>query len=162
MENVYFSLAENAFWSGIAAVGFGILFNVPRKVVPPIFILGLAAGFVKFLFLNYEFNIVFATFFASLFVGIFSIPFAYKIHKPIVVFGIPSVIPMIPGYFAYKTILGMRMFTFFGTDEINRNIALNSIFSNGFTTLFILLAITIGVASPLLILGKDFAMKLKD
>ncbi|RLD51256.1 MAG: hypothetical protein DRI94_06540 [Bacteroidetes bacterium] len=162
MENVYFSLAENAFWSGIAAVGFGILFNVPRKVVIPILILGLAAGFVKFLFLNYDFNIVIATFFASLFVGIFSIPFAYKIHKPIVVLGIPSIIPMIPGYFAYKTILGMRMFTFFGEDEINRNIALNSIFSNGFTTLFILLAITIGVASPLLILGKDFAMKLKD
>ncbi len=162
MQNTWLILCENAFWSGIAALGFGILFNVPRKVIIPVFVLGLTAGFLKFLFLKFDFNIIIATFFAALFVGIFTIPFAYKIHKPIVVFAIPSIIPMIPGYFAYKTILAMRMFTFYGNDEINKNIALNSIFSNGFITLFILFAITVGVASPLLILGKDFAQKLKD
>jgi uncharacterized membrane protein YjjB (DUF3815 family) len=162
MNSEYINILENALWSGTAAVGFGILFNIPRKAIVPVFFLALTAGFLKFLFLNFDFNIVIATFFASLFVGIFSIPFAYKIHKPIVVFGIPSVIPTIPGFFAYKTILAVRMFTFYGNDEINKNLALNAIFSNGFTTLFILLAITAGVASPLLILGKDFARKLED
>ncbi len=162
MGNLFFNIAENALWSGVAAVGFGILFNVPRKVIFPVFLLALFAGFVKFLFLEYDFNIIIATFFASLFVGIFSIPFASKINKPLVVFGIPSIIPMIPGYFAYKTILGMKLFTLSSSNEINQNIALNSIFANGFTTLFILFAITVGVTAPLLILGKDFAQKIKD
>jgi len=162
MVGLYINIVEKAVWSGVAAVGFGILFNVPRKVIFPIFVLALLAGFIKLLCLEYELNIIIATFFASLFVGIFSIIFASNINKPLLVFGIPSIIPMIPGYFAYKTILGMKMFTLASKNIAEQNVALNSIFTNGFTTLFVLFVITVGVTAPLLILGKDFARKIQD
>lgn len=162
MEILYLNIAEKAIWSGVAAVGFGILLNVPRKVIFPIFLLASLSGFVKFLCLEYELNIIVATFFASFLVGTFSLLFAYKINKPLMVFGIPSVIPMIPGFFAYKTILGMKMFILATKNISEKNIALNSIFTNGFTTLFVLFVITVGVTAPLLILGKDFARKIQD
>jgi len=159
---LYLDLIEKAVWAGIAALGFGILFNIPKKVILTVFILGFFAGIVKFVFLSFDFNVVTSTFLASLFVGIVSIPFAYKVNKPIVVFSIPAIIPMVPGYYAYKTILGIRKFTFVKMDDMGHEKLLNSIFSNGFMVLFILFAITVGVSAPMLLLGKDMAKKLKD
>ncbi len=162
MENLYIIILESAFWSGVAALGFGILFNIPEKAIFTVFLLGFFAGLVKFIFLHLDYSIVTATFFASLFVGAMSMPFAKRIHKPIVVFSIPSIIPMIPGYFAYKTILAIRRFTFLRSEDISHEGLLNAIFTNGFMTFFILFAITVGVSAPMLILGKDMARKLKD
>jgi len=162
MDILSFEIIEKAVWAGIAALGFGLLFNIPKQVIFTVFILGFLAGVVKFISLDFGYSIITATFFASLFIGIISIPFAYKVNKPIVVFSIPSIIPMIPGFYAYKTILSIREFTFVKMDNSDHELLLNSIFSNGFMVLFILFAITVGVSAPMLLLGKDMARKLKD
>jgi len=162
MDIIYTTILENAFWSGVAALGFGILFNIPKRVIPTVFILGFMAGLIKFYCLQNHCSIVTATFFASLLVGIVSIPFAKSVRKPIVVFSIPAIIPMIPGYFAYKTILGIRNFTFINTIDTDQQNMLNHIFSNGFMTIFILFAITVGVSAPMLLLGRDMTKKLPD
>ncbi len=162
IHNPYFVIFANSLWSGIAELAFAILFNIPKKVITTVLFLGFLAGLIKALFIHFEFNIIIATFFAALSVGIFSIPFASRVHKPIVVFSIPSIIPMIPGFFAYKTILAIRQFTFYKIDNVQRDRMLDAIFSNGFMTLFILFAITVGVSGPMLILGKDMTRRLKD
>ncbi|HHH52669.1 MAG TPA: hypothetical protein ENK91_03345, partial [Bacteroidetes bacterium] len=72
------------------------------------------------------------------------------------------IIPMIPGFYAYKTILAIRNFTFLDLEGPDSQSLLNSIFTNGFMTLFILFAITVGVSAPMLILGRDMARKLND
>jgi len=162
MDILSFEIIEKAVWAGIAALGFGLLFNIPKQVIFTVFVLGFLAGVVKFISLDFGYSVITATFFASLFVGIISIPFAYKVNKPIVVFSIPSIIPMIPGFYAYKTILGIMKFTFVKTTNSDHELLLNSIFSNGFMVLFILFAITVGVSAPMLLLGKDMARKLKD
>ncbi len=162
MDILSFEIIEKAVWAGIAALGFGLLFNIPKQVIFTVFVLGFLAGVMKFISLDFGYSVITATFFASLFVGIISIPFAYKVNKPIVVFSIPSIIPMIPGFYAYKTILGIMKFTFVKTTNSDHELLLNSIFSNGFMVLFILFAITVGVSAPMLLLGKDMARKLKD
>ena len=152
-------ILETAVWSGIAAVGFGILFNIPRRSILTVFFLGFSAGFIKFLLINMQVNIVIASFFASLAVGILSIPLAHRIHQPPVVFSIPAVIPMIPGYFAYKTVLAMMNFTFMETEPAKRAELIDAIFSNGFTMFFILISLTLGVSFPLLLLRKTTVKK---
>ena len=47
MLEIILKLLEVSFWSGIAAVGFGILFNVPKSAVITIFVLGFGAGFIN-------------------------------------------------------------------------------------------------------------------
>ena len=37
-----------SFWSGVAGIGFAILFNVPKRTLIAIFILGLLGGVIKF------------------------------------------------------------------------------------------------------------------
>ena len=148
-------LLEVSIWSGIAALGFGVLFNIPRSTIITVFFLGFIAGFIKFLLLDFNFNIVLATFIAVLIVGIICMPIAHKIHHPPVVFCIPPVIPMIPGYFAYETVLSAMNFIFIEKDTVKRIELMDSIFYNGFTMFFILISITAGIALPMLILRKN-------
>jgi uncharacterized membrane protein YjjB (DUF3815 family) len=155
MTSTILHVLEVSVWSGIAAVGFGILFNIPRKAILTVFLLGFGAGFVKFGLLYFETHIVVASLLAAFFVGILSLPLAHGIHQPPVVFSIPAVIPMIPGYFAYETVLSIMSFVFLEKDYSKRIIYMEAIFSNGFNMLFILSSLTIGVSLPLLLLRKD-------
>jgi uncharacterized membrane protein YjjB (DUF3815 family) len=86
---------------------------------------------------------------------------AKRVAKPTIVFIIPAVIPIIPGYFAYQVILNIQKFIFHF--ETNSHLTyLNHIFYNGFMTLMILFVISIGVSLPMLIVGKDMTRKLKE
>ncbi len=151
---------ELALWTGIAGVGFGILFNIPRKAILTVFILGFGVGLIKSVLLKMGLNIIIVSFIAALFVGIFSMPLAHKIHQPPVVFSIPAVIPMIPGYFAYKTVLATMNFTFMEAATEKRLELIDTIFTNGFTMLFILISLTLGISLPLLLLRKSTIKKL--
>ncbi len=155
-------MLEVAIWFGIAAVGFGILFNIPRKAIFTVFVLGLSAGFIKFILLKLQINIVLASLIAAFFVGFISMPLAHRIHQPPVVFSIPAIIPMIPGYFAYETILSIMNFIFMETDSIKRIELMDAIFTNGFTMLFVLISLTIGVSFPMLLLRKSTVKKILD
>lgn len=153
------NIMELALWTGIAGIGFGILFNIPRKAILTVFILSFGVGLIKSVLLKMGVNIVISSFIAALFVGIFSIPLAHKIHQPPVVFSIPAVIPMIPGYFAYKTVLAMMNFTFMEVETEKRLELLDAIFSNGFNMFFILISLTLGISLPLLLLRKNTIKK---
>lgn len=160
MLEIILKLLEVSFWSGIAAVGFGILFNVPKSAVITIFILGFGAGFIKFLLIHLNVHVVLGSFLAAFFVGIISLPMAHKIHQPPVVFSVPPVIPMIPGYFAYETILSIMNFIFTEGDASKRISLIDAIFTNGFTMFFVLISLTVGVSLPMLLLKKNTVKKL--
>jgi len=160
MLEIILKLLEVSFWSGIAAVGFGLLFNIPKNSVLTVFFLGFGAGFIKFLLIHFNVHVVLGSFLAAFFVGIISIPMAHKIHQPPVVFSIPPVIPMIPGYFAYETVLSIMNFLFTEGDVSKRALLVDAIFTNGFSMVFILISLTVGVALPMLILKKNTVKKL--
>lgn len=162
MDINIFSLLEVSIWAGIAAIGFGILFNIPKKAIFTVFILGFGAGLIKFILLRFDVNIVLASFLAATFVGILSMPMAHKIHQPPVVFSIPAVIPMIPGYFAYETVLSIMNFTFMESESSKKIELINAIFTNGFTMFFILISLTIGVSFPMLMMRKNTVKKMYD
>ncbi|TNJ42895.1 threonine/serine exporter family protein [Tamlana fucoidanivorans] len=161
MIDLLLRLLEVSFWSGIAALGFGIIFNVPKKTIFTIFLLGSSAGLIKFFLLYFDCHVALSSLVAATFVGFISIPIAHKIHHPPVVFSIPAVIPMIPGYFAYETILSIMNFVFIETDEGKRLMLIDAIFANGFQMIYILLSLTIGVSLPMLILNKSSVKSLK-
>ena len=162
MTDIIIKLLEASVWSGMAAVWFGILFNIPKNTIYTVFLLGAGAGFIKFLLIHLNIHVVPATFLASFFVGIVGIPLAHKIHQTPVVFSIPPVIPMIPGFFAYKTVVSVMNFLFIVEDPDKRLLLIDSIFTNGFTMLFVLISITVGAGLPMLMLRKDTVKRLDE
>ncbi|WP_299779831.1 threonine/serine exporter family protein [uncultured Formosa sp.] len=162
MSEILLKLIEVSIWSGIAAVGFGVLFNIPKSTIITVFALGFFAGLIKFTLLNFGVNIILSTLLGILFVGFVGMPIAHKIHHPPVVFCIPPCIPMIPGYFAYETVLAIMNFLMTENDASKKEALINDMVSNGFTMVFILISIAIGISLPLLLLRKNTVKKIEN
>lgn len=152
-------LLEKCIWFGLAATGFAVLFNVPAKNLPTIYFMGAAGGFTKVLTMHLGTNVVFGSLFGATVVGFLSIYFAHKRHSPPPVLAIPSVIPMIPGIFAYRTIIGLIKLAGEIQPDTYQQI-LSETVNNGLKTMFILMSLAGGVGIPMLITRKESAKDL--
>ncbi len=145
----------DGFFAAIASVGFAVISNPPRKAI---FISALLAaighGLRYFLLHHTSLDIASASFIAAFSIGMLSMFFARLIHCPAEVFSFPSLLPMIPGMFAYKTILGLVKFVLCKDDTAYVDIIV-SIFKNGLTATFIMFALVVGVAVPMFIFHKQ-------
>lgn len=149
-----------SFWAGVAAIGFAILFNVPQRTIYAIAAIGTVGGLVKFSAMHLDMGIVFSSFLGATAVGIFSIQMAHLRKSPPLVFSIPSVIPMVPGFFAYNMILGLINLTSLENTDAYLQTLIETV-NNGVKMLFILLSLGIGVAIPMLLSRKESIKKSK-
>lgn len=155
-------ILEKGIWFGFAALGFAVLFNVPQRALLIVWVIGAMGGLTKLLLMQCNIGIIIATFAGASLVGILSVYAAHNKHAPPLVFSIPSVIPMIPGAFAYRMMLGLIKLS--GTavsDELYYQ-TLAETTSNGLKTLFILMALSVGVAIPMLISRKETIKKIRQ
>ena len=151
---------EKSIWFGFAAIGFAILFNVPTRTLIPIFLMAGLGGITKLFFTHCNIGVVFSTFIGCVLIGILSIFAAHYKHSPPFVFAIPAVIPMVPGAFAYFTMKGFIKLAY-NTNPNEFIPLLNDTITNGSKTLFVLIAITIGVYAPMLLTRKESAKQIK-
>ncbi len=148
----------DGLFAAIAAIGFAVISNPPRKAI---FVSALLAaighGLRFFLMKNTSLDIAAASFCAAFTIGMISILCAKVIRCPAEVFSFPSLLPMIPGMYAYKTVLSLVKFMQYANDETSATILVD-IFRNGITTVFVLFALVIGAAIPMFIFHKQSFM----
>jgi uncharacterized membrane protein YjjB (DUF3815 family) len=150
----WFQWVEKGIWLGFAALGFGILFNVPQRTLLIIWFLGAFGGLCKSALLLTGANVVLASLCGAVLIGVLSVFAAKNKHAPPLVFAIPSVIPMVPGVFAYKMMLGLIKLA--GNVPLeNYSQILNETINNGLKVFFILMSLAVGVAFPTLVTGKS-------
>ena len=153
----WINILLKAFFSGWAALGFGILFNVPRKNLFVVWIGGAIAGFVKFTILYFApSSIILASFLSATILGVYSLIMAEIRHELQMIFAIPAVIPLVPGVFAYRTMFGLIKLS--GNIGPDYSRTLSETVRNGSQTLFIIMAFSIGVILTSQI-GKDLRKK---
>lgn len=157
-----FMILEKGIWFGFAALGFAVLFNVPQRTLLIIYILGAVGGLTKLLLMQCNVPIVIATFAGASLIGILSVSAAHNKHAPPLVFSTPAVIPMIPGAFAYRMMLGLIKLSGTAISADNYYQTLAETTSNGLKTFFILMALAIGVAIPMLISRKETIKKIRS
>lgn len=158
----WIAILEKGFWAGFAALGFAILFNVPQRTLLVIWAMGALGGLTKFILLGLEVNIVLASLAGAALIGILSVYAAHNKHAPPLVFSTPSVIPMVPGAFAYRMMLGCMELanTSVTSDTYLKTLAETT--NNGLKALFILIALSAGVAIPMLVTRKDTFKRIKS
>ena len=139
--------------AAIAAIGFAVISNPPKNAILVSAILAALGHSLRFFLIKSGLDISLATFVAATFIGLLSIVFARIIHCPAEVFSFPSLLPMIPGMFAYRTILSLIRFMQ-NSDVIKTQGFMLDFFHNGLTTLFILLALVVGVSLPIPLFPK--------
>ncbi len=154
------TIPEKGIWFGFAALGFAVLFNVPSRTLIIIWLIAAAGGMAKLVLMLYGIDIVMATFAGATLIGILSVSAAHNKHAPPLVFSIPAVIPMVPGVFAYRMMLGLIKLSAAKIGDDSTQI-LSETASNGLKTLFILMALAVGVAIPMLITRKESIKKIR-
>lgn len=151
---------EHWIWLGFAAVGFAILFNVPIRTLWVIFTLGAIGGSLKLVTMKLGGGIILGSFFGAMLVGFLSIYAAHNRHAPPFVFAIPSVIPMVPGAFAYRMMLGIIRLTS-DVDQATFDTLIHGTVNNGLKALFVLMALSLGVSAPMLLFRRSSAKEIK-
>ena len=117
---------------------------------------------MKFLLLGFEVNIALSSLAGATLIGVLSVYAAHNKQAPPLVFSIPSVIPMVPGAFAYRMMLGLMELAGSTTNSDNYLKTLAETTHNGLKALFILIAISAGVAIPMLVTRKDTFKRIKS
>jgi len=152
-----FEILSKAFWCGCAALGFSVLFNTPRRALLSVWLCGFMAGLIKYAVFSPGIGgVLVASWLAASAVGFASIPFSHWCHVPPTIISIPAVIPLVPGSIAYRTMLGLIKFIN-DTDES----VLTGTIHNGLMTLFIVMALSIGVTLPMLLFRIESAKNVR-
>ena len=94
-------MIEQLITSFIASAAFGIIFNVPKDSVVKSGLVGMAGWFVYIVMVNDGMDSVLSSFVAAFFTGIISLSFAKYYKKPVTIFSVSGIIPLVPGGLAY-------------------------------------------------------------
>ncbi|WP_265455150.1 threonine/serine exporter family protein [Enterococcus sp. HY326] len=94
----------NFFFSGLATMAFGIITNIPRRALLACGVTG-GIGWVLFHFSNeMGLGLGGANFLGALSVGIISVFLSRRYKMPLIIFNIPSLVPLVPGGPAYQAV----------------------------------------------------------
>ena len=161
MHTILYSLNE-ALFAAIAAVGFALISDPPKRLIIFTAILAAAGrGCRYFLIEQYGIGISTGTLIAAVRIGFLGLYMANKLRCSMEVVSFPALLPMIPGLYAYETILSIVKYSQAVTIADKQEIII-SIFDNGITTLSIITALAVGVTIPLLVFyEKSFTMTRK-
>ena len=141
----------DAFWSGIPAVGFAMLFSVPPRFLKYCAVVGALAHSMRAVLMHYGLPIEWATLAASSFVSLVFVYLSRRLLAPRPVFTVACIIPMIPGKFAFNTIIAVLSMN---SEGVSGHL-INAAIENGLKTLFILMALSFGLAIPPLIIYRN-------
>jgi uncharacterized membrane protein YjjB (DUF3815 family) len=142
-------LLQDAFWSGLAAAGFAILFNVPQRVLIGCALCGAAGHAARTLLIHVGFEFELATLFGATIIGFMGVMAARRWQVPVLIYGISAGVTLVPGAFAYRTMLGILELS--TADPTVGEAALLSTVINGIKTGLTLGAIATGIAAPRLL-----------
>lgn len=143
---------EDAFWSALAACGFGFLFNVPHRTLWACAMTGAIGHASRRAMLEMGWGLELSTLICAILMGLVSFYFARRLRAPSLVFAVTGAIPLAPGGFAYRAMIGFIELTYITGPE--SQVILTEAVVNLFRTSLILGAIALGISLPTLLIRR--------
>ncbi|CAI8214577.1 MAG: Uncharacterised protein [Arcobacter lacus] len=132
------------FFAALASLGFAMLFNVPKHALIYCFFGGAVSHTLKETLMSMGLSIEFATFISATVIGVIALYYSRKNVIPRPVYTVASIIPLIPGTYAFTAIITLVDINTHGVDPQLINIFVE----NFLKSLAILGAISFGIAIP--------------
>lgn len=136
------------------AVCWGILFGSPKRILYVAGLLGGMGHCIRFILLQLDMGLITATLAGSVAIGFIGIFAAHRVDNPPVVFTMPACITMIPGMFAYKTMLAGIKMTDLNSAHAHPAI-MTTMFHNFVLTVSLLFTLAIGISISALLFRKN-------
>ena len=147
----------DGFFAAVAAIGFGAISDPPMRAFPVIALLAAVGHALRFVLMQGGVDIATASLCASVVIGVGSLLLGGRIRCPMTVLFIPALLPMIPGMYAYKTVLALMQFMA-GDAAAEQGALIVEVFRNGLTTMFVMFALAVGASLPLFIFHRQSFM----
>lgn len=149
------AIADGLF-AAVAGVGFAVISNPPRKALIVCALLACIGHGVRY-FLMHNAGIaldqVTASAIAGFTIGLLAVPFSMRIHCPAECFAFPSLLPMVPGMFAYKAVRDLinivRLPDEYTMEYVSR------FFHNSSLTVLIMFGMVVGCIIPIFIFHRQ-------
>lgn len=144
-------LLQDMAWAAVPAVGFGMLFNVPRSVLVYCAIGGAIGHGSRFALMQMVgMPVEWATLLAASLVSFLGVYAAQRLRAHPKVFTVASMIPMVPGIAAYTAVIAIVQINQKGFSDDLFKTAIQS----GLRTFFVVGALAVGLAMPGLLLYR--------
>lgn len=146
-------LVEDAFWAALAALGFALLFNVPRRLLIACIVCGALGHAVRQMLVTQAgIALEIASFMGALVIGILGYLMASRLRAPAIIFQVAASIPLIPGAFAYRAMLNLIRLP--NAESAAGSVVLGDAAFFLIRTGLILAAIAAGIAFPTLLFQR--------
>ena len=136
--------------AAVPAVGFAMVFNVPKEVLKYCALGGALGHGLRFLLLKSGMPIEWATLVAAGTVSFLGVWWAQRVRAHPKVFTVAAMIPMVPGIPFFTTLVALTEIQYKGFSQE----LLATAISSGLKTLFIVTALALGLALPGLLLYR--------
>lgn len=127
------NILTQGFYSLLCVVGFSVIFNLPKRLIPLASINGMIGWIIYIILQQLGTSFIIPALIGSIFVGLVGEVSAILKKQPATLFIIPGIIPFVPGYGIYYT-----MFYIINNDFIQAAIS-------GAESIFIAISIACGV-----------------
>ncbi len=145
------NLLQDAFFAALAAIGFASVSNPPLNAFKFCALIAAAGHATRYVM---GWNIVIASLVAALVIGVLSILIAPKVKCPPETFAFPSLLPMIPGIYAYHTVQALVMCVS-STDEGVITHYSSLLMFNGLTCTFVIACLVVGAVVPIFVFKRE-------
>lgn len=152
---MFVQILQDALFSAIAAIGFAAISRPPHKAYLYCALIAAVGHSLRYILMNTQIgmHIIPATFIAAFVIGVAAVFVSPLSRIPAETYLFPSLLPMIPGIYAYKTFAGLAKCIFStGQESFNHSFFLFGY--NAGTCLCILLCMVIGSVIPIFMLKK--------
>jgi uncharacterized membrane protein YjjB (DUF3815 family) len=142
--NLLWALLQDMLLAAVPALGFAMVFNVPVRALRYCALLGAVGHGSRMLLMHAGMNIEWATFLASILIGMIGIYWSRWLLAHPKVFTVAAVIPMFPGIPAYTAMISVVEISHLGYSEA----LMATLMSNFLKACFIVGALSIGLSLP--------------
>jgi uncharacterized membrane protein YjjB (DUF3815 family) len=143
-------LVQKGCWAAVATLGFAVLFNVPKYALPYCALIGAFGYALRTALMSGGMGMVSATLCAALLVGVLATILARRYGVSGTLFAVGPAIPLVPGSYAYKAVMGIVMVA--ESPQLERSAELLlAAFDSGIKAALTILFLSFGIALPGLI-----------
>lgn len=155
-SQIVYKILEGGLFAAMAAIGFSTISHTPRRTFF-VCALAAAAGYaVRWLLMNpagLSLNIIVAAAIAGLVVGFISVLLAPLVRVPAEACLFPSLLPMIPGVYAYRMVEGLVGCLSVSAEQQSTHF-LYMFGYNGLMAIAIIIAMVIGATALIFLLKR--------
>lgn len=144
-----------SLWAGVAVLGFAMVFSVPRRTLPGIVALAVAAHVVREVSLHRGIALPLASFLAALFVGITAAVVAPRTGQATPIYAFAPVIPLVPGRYMFDALSGLLALT--TGRPVDPGPVVDDVVVSGAVASLTVIALAVGAISPTLLAGRRIA-----